>query len=227
MQASKIFLFITTIIIGLYHPAFGNQLDRQLDNQLISQQSASSATVITLTIPKAVLQDAVNHALPITIMQQNKHFSGIINLTKISQLSLAKNHISCRLNLKGEDMAITSSFGKHDFTMKIKDTSVDFSINAKIEFDAAKQLLLLTPEFNNLQTTRQSEQSPTSSIADLILQALNRKTFPLTIKQLKPLTARIAPNSELLIKMHLHNIDITANNLNLKFTPRYEKKHTP
>lgn len=172
---------------------------------------------ITMTLPEAVLQEAVSKTLPLTFKMKSGSLQGTISIDKIEDLRLKQGALTSHIGLSGHDLKIVTSIAGQAFRMKIGNLAMDFQCDATIRYEAATQTLFIRPSIRDLQSADRGKKELASALALLF----NNREFPLQIAKLQPLTAATG-NTNLSISMDITEIALQPQGLLLAIRPKIE-----
>lgn len=153
---------------------------------LPSRVDAANNKMIGLSVPAAVLSEALDKSLPIAIDTSSSTLRGTITIVQISNLQIGEQGISCRISLKGDDMQLHTEVGGHVLKLKVGSIQLALQCNAALRYDPGKQLLYVKPVISDLKA---SSTAAGGDIDALLMGFLNNREFPVKMKQMQPLIA--------------------------------------
>jgi hypothetical protein len=177
-----------------------------------------AGNMITLTVPDAVLSQALDKSLPIAIDTNSSTLSGAITIIKISNLKLQDKGLSCRVALKGDDMQLSTEISGHALKLKVGSLELDLQCNAGLRFDPAKQMLYIKPTISELQATSSSAQGDINAI---LMAYLNNREFQIKLQHLEPLIAETS-NKTINISMNIVGIQTRPGILQFDILPHIQ-----
>jgi hypothetical protein len=178
--------------------------------------------IITLNVPEAVLSQAIGEILPLDIDPSSSSLRGSITIVSIDDLRVSEQNIYCRLRLSGKKLQILTELAGHEIRLKVGAIELAFNCTARLRFDSARQILYVTPNINEISSTKQAN----TDIGGTLLPLLNGHEFPITMQDLAPLIAK-TENKTVSITMHISDIRAINGALQLSITPRVSSIHHP
>ncbi len=194
-------LTITFIIFCLLFPGqlFGSTENNQL---------------MTLSLPQSILAQAVDKMVPFDVNVSSKALKGSVSIISVDDILLKNQQISCRLGLIGKNLRLVSEIAGHKINLNVGSLKLNVNANARLSFDATKQLLFIRPVLKN----KPNAPPQKGDIANALLAFISGRDFPVTIKKLKPLIAD-TNNKSIIIAMEIRNIEAVNNALKISITP--------
>ena len=180
-----------------------------------SPQSAVAKDPIRLTIPQSVITQVTRALLPIKIDTHSKSVDGDITIINISELKLTKGHLSCRLRLGGNNLALLTEIAGHAIRLKVGSIELDVSTDAALRFDVDKQILYLKPIIKDVAG---SGSGANGEIGKALIAMLNGREFPINMQQLDPLVAETGAKT-VTIDTKIVNIEAKHKSLQLSLHP--------
>jgi len=153
----------------------------------LSTGSATADEYITLSLPESVIAQAAKAILPLKIDAHSESIEGDITIINISDLQLSSNHLSCRLQLAGSNLAFLTEIAGHEIRLKVGSVEVDFKTRAAIRFDSKEQTLYIKPKVESLKG---EESGSNADIGQALVALLNGREFPVNLQKLDPLIAK-------------------------------------
>lgn len=182
--------------------------------------SPETQETITLNLPESVLAKAVQAALPLDVDAHSKSLKGTIRIIGIGNLQLGDKLIACRLHIAGNNLQIVSELAGHQINLKVGEIELDFDCNARLRFDAAKQILYVKPVVDKMQASKDASQG---ELGEALVSLLNGREFPISMQDMEPLVARTGSKT-LFITMKFANIQARKNMLQFNLLPRISTK---
>lgn len=189
---------------------------------LISPIIAASADqeALTLRIPAPVMVDILNKTVPIQLDPSSDSFTGNLAIQRIDNLKFGKQSLSALLGLVGKDMKLSTTIAGHKLLLNIGNVLLDFTINAKMRYDASKQMLFITPTVTDIDSHGESK---TDEIGNLLTKLFNGKEFPVSIDRLQPIITDTG-SKQLTINMNITEISMAEDALVLQIKPIIKSK---
>ena len=175
---------------------------------------------ITLNLPESVLAKAVQAALPLDVDAKSNSLRGTIRIISINNLQLGDKLISCRLHIAGNNLQIVSELAGHQINLKVGEIELDFDCNARMRFDAARQILYVRPIVDKMQASKDASQG---ELGQALVSLLNGREFPISMQDMEPLIARTGSKT-LIITMKFGNIQARKDMLQFSLVPRVTSK---
>ena len=200
------YLFVLFVFFTLLLPSIDAASDEQ--------------EVLTLRIPHPVLVDILSKTVPIQLDPSSDSFSGSIAIQRIENLAFGKQSLSALLGLVGKDMKLSTTIAGHKLLLNIGNVLLDFTVNAKIRYDAAEQTLFITPTVKDIDSYGDEK---TGEIGNLLTNLFNGKEFPVAIDKLQPIITDTG-SKQLTINMDITDITIAEDALFLHLQPIVQAK---
>jgi len=194
-------LFRLFFILILIFPLQLNASDTHLDHLIIN-------------LPDKLIIKELKNALPIDITPESSHFKGNLVITDIGSLKIEKNHIYIDLAVAGKNLYVTTKIGRKDVRLDLG--SMDFHLHGKtaLRFDSKKKILFIRPFINNVQSSNKGQQETLK----LLLPLINDTQFPVSMEDLKPVTAKIR-EKPIQIFMNIVDIQLTQGAIKIYIVP--------
>lgn len=176
--------------------------------------SSKNEQFITLNLPGSVLAQAAAKIVPFDLDISSQALKGSVSINTIDDIQLKNQQISCRLGLIGQNMQLDTEISGHKINLNVGSVQLNFQANARLRFDAKKQMLYIRPVLSN----RAGSPPKRGDIANALLAFISGREFPVSIKKLKPLIAD-TNNKSIIIDMEIHNIEAVNNGLKVSITP--------
>ncbi len=184
------------------------------------QASAAPTETISLNLPESVLAQAVQAALPLDVDAKSKSLRGTIKIISIKNLQLGDKLLSCRLHIAGSNLQIVSELAGHQINLKVGEIELDFDCNARMRFDAARQILYVRPVVDKMQASKDASQG---ELGEALVSLLNGREFPISMQDMEPMIARTGSKT-LIITMKFVNIQARRDMLQFSLLPRINSK---
>ncbi len=187
-----------------------------------SHVHAFSSDEISIAIPHNVITRMIKAALPVNL-ERGSYLKGRLWVHAIDNLKIGANEVRFDLDIRGENIKLETHLGKQALSMDIGNFNTAFSCNASLQYDAAKQMLYITPYI-----MQKPNKNPVNKIADNLLQALllvNGVEYPIGIPKLEPLITQIS-GEQFNIDMEITNITTENDTVFISGQPQL-KKITP
>jgi len=152
----------------------------------VAPQRVQAEEMITLSLPQAVLARTVSAFLPYKVEPRSKTISGNIVIQNISEIALAKNLLTCRLHLIGNDLALSTELAGHKIKLNVGSTEISFKADAAVRFDRKKQILYVTPMARELQG---GDAGSKPEIGQALVALFHGQEFPIQLQKIQPLVA--------------------------------------
>lgn len=163
--------------------------------------AANSQEMITLRLPQQIISDAVTALLPYKIDTNSKNISGDITIISISEIELTKDLLTCRLNLAGNDLALSTELAGHKIKLNVGSTEIDFKTDAAIRFDTKQQILYVKPQVRELKSGNNGK----ADIGQALVALFHGQEFPIQMQKLEPLVAKTG-TKEIIINSQIAKI---------------------
>ncbi len=152
--------------------------------------------------------------VPFDLDVSSKILKGAVSITEITNIQLKNQQISCRLGLVGKNLRLVTEISGHKINLNVGNVRLDFQADARLRFDAEKQLLYIRPILKKRQNTKPKK----ADIGNALLAIISGRDFPVSIKRLKPLVAD-TNNKSIIISMKISNIEAINNSLKVTIQP--------
>ncbi|MBU1231779.1 MAG: hypothetical protein KKI15_02950 [Proteobacteria bacterium] len=177
--------------------------------------AATQQKSITMSLPDSVLKEVIRKILPLDFGVQSETLLGSVSIDKIDKLKLLENKVSSHITLSGHKLNLVTNIAGHAIRMKIGTLTLSFQCDATIRFDVPTQTLYLRPVITEVQ----SADSNKADVAAALALLFNNREFPIAIEKLQPIMADTG-SKMLNISMHIANVQLHPNILQLDITPR-------
>jgi len=179
------------------------------------QAAPSDDHFITVTLPQTVIEDSIEHTLPLTFNVATDQVEGLLTIEKISNLQLKEQHITAQILLHGDDMTIKTMIGNQEIRLQLGSATTDFICDAALRYDAAQQTLYIRPLPRDLEKEQSFKKG---NIGEALLILLNGREFPIELKDIQPIIAETS-NKTITIQTRVADIRSTPQSLELKLLP--------
>jgi len=177
-------------------------------------QNGNGQQYLTLFLPGSILAQAVDKMVPFDVNVSSKVLKGSVSIISIDNIQLKNQQISCRLGLIGKNLRLVSEIAGHKINLNVGSIQLNFVANARLRFDAKKQMLYIRPLLEN----KLNSPPKTGDIESTLLALISGRDFPVSIKKLKPLVADTEDKS-IVIGMKIRNIEAVNNALKISISP--------
>lgn len=181
---------------------------------------AAPTETITLNLPESVLAKAVQAALPLDVDSRSKSLKGTIKIISINNLQLGDKVLSCRLHVAGSNLQIVSELAGHQINLKVGEVELDFDCNARLRFDATKQILYIKPVIDKVKAGKDAGQG---DLGQALVSLMNGREFPISMQDMEPLIARTGSKT-LIITMKFVNIQARRDILQFSLLPEISRR---
>jgi endonuclease/exonuclease/phosphatase (EEP) superfamily protein YafD len=176
----------------------------------------AAAEQITLILPEALIARAASAVLPLPIDARSKMIQGDITIIAINDLRLTDRHIACRLQLAGDQLAVTTEIAGREIRLNVGSVSVEVSAVAEIRFDQQNQILYVKPVVEQAAAT--AGEAANADIGQALVALLNGREFPLAVQELDPLIAETGTKT-ITINTRITGINARPKALHLTLQP--------
>jgi len=169
---------------------------------------------ITLNLPQTVLARIVNKMVPFDVNVSSRALKGAVSIISIQDIRLQNQQISCKLGLIGKNLRLVTEIAGHKINLNVGTVRLNFHTDARLRFDARKQILYIRPILKNNKRTAAKK----ADIGNALLAFISGRDFPVAIKKLKPLIADTNHKS-VMIGMSIRNIEAVNGALKMSIVP--------
>lgn len=169
---------------------------------------------VTVILPAPALQYTLSSILPLPIEHDaSEQFKGEVTIDSISSLTIDGGRITVSGQLSGRNMTMNASVGNQNIQVKLGQLVLPVICDVDLRFDAARQILLLTPRF-------QRAAGGGSDSDEALLALLNglSKQYEVPLHNFMPLTGQIGAST---VRLRMEPLDIRAedNAVTLRLRP--------
>ncbi len=193
----KIFVLVTLCISLAFSPAWADP------------------QVITISLPEAVVQQALDEALPLTLQETAQTIGGAITIEKIDALRFGERTVSGNAFLVGRDVEVNTEIAGHQIMLKVGNVELYFQINAELRYDQPSQTLFIHPQLTDLKNGAKEQNK---EVGSLITGLFDDKEVPLAIDRLQPIITDLG-SKKLIIDMRIDDIFVQPGALVLQILP--------
>lgn len=170
---------------------------------------------ISISLPEQVLAEAITATLPLSYAAHSKTLQGRLDIISISDLKLLDQKISGRLHLAGRELKVVTELAGHTINFNVGEVELDFHTIARLRFDAARQILYLTPMVDKVHT---SKDGGGGDIGVAIIGLFDDRELPIRLDKLDPLLTH-AGNKTLSITTTIADIRSRPEQLDITLVP--------
>jgi hypothetical protein len=178
-------------------------------------QASADPQVITISLPEAVVMQAIEKALPLTLDDTAKTIGGTITIEKIDGLRFGDRTVTGNVVMVGRDVQVNTEIAGHQIMLKIGNVDLHFQIDAALRYDQASQTLFIRPQLTDLKNGTKEQNM---EVGNLITGLFHDKELPLAIDRLQPIIADIG-SKKLIIDMRIDDIVVQPGALVLHILP--------
>lgn len=171
--------------------------------------------VITISLPEAVVQQALEKTLPLTLDDTAEAIGGTITIEKIDALRFGDRTITGNVVMAGRDVQVNTEIGGHRIMLKVGNVDLHFQVDAALRYDQASRTLFIHPQLTNLQD---GTNDPNKEVGSLITALFHDKELPLVIDHLQPIITDIG-SKKLIIDMQIDDIAVHPGALVIHLLP--------
>ena len=142
--------------------------------------------LITMTLPNAVIVEALKRILPLKMNGSASGLEGTITIVDITNFRLKDQHMLCHLDLMGNNLHLVTRVASQEIRLKLGTARVDFDCDATIRYDAARQILFIRP---TTSAVRSSNAMSKADIGQALMLLVDGQEFPVSMQNLKPFIA--------------------------------------
>ncbi len=193
----KIFILITLIINLGFSPAWADP------------------QVITINLPEAVVQQAIEKILPLTLDDAAETIGGTITIEKIDALRFGDRTINGNVVMAGRDVQVNTEIAGHQIMLKVGNIDLHFQVDAALRYDQASRTLFIHPQLTSLKNGAKEQNKDVDA---LITGLFHDKELPLAIDRLQPIITDIG-SKKLIIDMRIDDIIVKPGALVLHILP--------
>lgn len=175
----------------------------------LAGQSGPQSKDIQITLPAEAILESLQSMIPIPVSTGKTDIKGQIFITSITSLGINNNIFSLKGIVQGNNLSMVTSIAGQDIRLKLGEVNLPVACDLKTRFDAARQILYVTPTFPTEST------SPESASIQPLFTAMGGKEYPITMNTLnlsnlsigdRPIPLTMAP-----VKISGHNNILTLN----------------
>lgn len=168
------------------------------------QADPAKNQLITMNLPDAVIAEALKRVLPLTLNSSSSGLEGTITIVGITNFRVKDQQIFCHLDLMGDNLHLVTSVANQDIRLNLGNARADFDCEARIRFDAVREILFIRPTTGDIQS---SSALGKGEIAQAIILLVNGREFPVSMQDLKPI---MVETSDKVITIRTNIVDIKA-----------------
>ncbi len=180
----------------------------------------NQADAITITLPAAVIEQAIKESLPLPVKPLNDNFKGSVTVDSVTNLRIYKNALSLQAHITGRNMKVTTMIAGRNIALNVGTVSLPVAADFLLRFDGRKKILFVKPRMQPPGKTLQAGNP--ADMLQLLIQGLAGREYPVALNNLQPLTARIGGRT-LSVRMRISDIQTRDNTLIMHLTPRVRK----
>jgi hypothetical protein len=117
------------------------------------QADPAKNQLITMNLPDAVIAEALKHVLPLSLNSSSSGLEGVITIVGITNFRVKDQQILCHLDLMGDNLHLVTSVANQDIRLKLGSARLDFDCEARIRFDAVREILFIRPTVGDMQSS--------------------------------------------------------------------------
>jgi hypothetical protein len=169
------------------------------------QADPAKNQLITMNLPDAVIAEALKRVLPLALNSSSSGLEGVITIVGITNFRVKDQQILCHLDLMGDNLHLVTSVANQDIRLKLGSARLDFDCEARIRFDAVREILFIRPTAGDMQSSSVLGKGEIGqAIIDLLV---NGREFSVSMQGLKPI---MAETSDKVITIRTNIVDIKA-----------------
>jgi hypothetical protein len=169
------------------------------------QADPAKNQLITMNLPDAVIAEALKRVLPLALNSSSSGLEGVITIVGITNFRVKDQQILCHLDLMGDNLHLVTSVANQDIRLKLGSARLDFDCEARIRFDAVREILFIRPTVGDMQSSSVLGKGEIGqAIIDLLV---NGREFSVSMQGLKPI---MAETSDKVITIRTNIVDIKA-----------------
>lgn len=178
-------------------------------------QSDEHSSVVTLSMPEAVLREAVAQSLPFEIDTSSQSIDGKVFVKKIDNLQLNDRSLSALLVLAGKDVSIATKIGGHQLRLNVGDVEIECNMSALVRYEQKSSTLFVKPAVSDYSASGNGQGN---ELGTLLISLLNGREFPVKIEKLQPLVTDLG-DRQLAVDLMIQDIIISENMMRFNFEP--------
>jgi hypothetical protein len=184
---------------------------------LCSYTIGFAAETLTLTVPRQILIEAVDAALPITFYPEAEAFKGGVTLASISDLTLGDNLIGGTITLIGQDMFIDTSIGGQSLRLNLGEIQYQSSVRASLSYDGQRRVLVVSPSVAAKTDGMASSDQPVDALLNALLEG---RTYELDLNRLEPIITQLGAR-QLMTEFAVHDIAVSPETVVISLIPTF------
>jgi hypothetical protein len=171
---------------------------------------------VTISIPDAVLFQAIKDGLPFPIEAKSQYVQGDVFLQSLEKLEVLENSLFLKGVVAGRDFTMNTTIAGKDISMNLGSVQLPLSCELFLRFDGNKKILFVTPRFPKPKSMYTTD--PADALL-LLLSSLGEKEYPVELGAIQPILAK-AGTHDILIELEPVAIQTQKGLLLIRMRPR-------
>ncbi|HBH28908.1 MAG: hypothetical protein N839_0008125 [Desulfofustis sp. PB-SRB1] len=172
---------------------------------------------LTLTVPRQILIEAVDAALPITFYPEAEAFEGGVTLASISDLTLGDNLIGGAITLIGQDMFIDTSIGGQSLRLNLGEIQYQSNVHASLSYDGQRRVLVVSPSIPAKTDGMASSNQPVDALLNALLEG---RTYELDLNRLEPIITQLG-GRQLMTEFAVNDVSVSPETIVISLIPTF------
>ena len=174
---------------------------------------------ITLVVPETGISDLIKGLLPYSI-DFGKGFSGSFRIKSIDNINIEKGKVLFSTYIHGKDIKYTTKIVNQAVSVEVGHIKLHNNWETSLRYDKKEKILYVKPNIEGPNNNK--DLSPGDMLLNALLQGLSDLEFPISLKDLKPITTEI-DSTKITIKMDVIDIYTDNDMLYIETKPTAEK----
>jgi len=174
---------------------------------------------VTISIPDAVLFQAIKDGLPFPIEAKSEYVQGDVSLQSLEKLEVLEKSLFLKGVISGRDFTMNTTIAGKDISMNLGSVQLPLSCELFLRFDGNKKILFVTPRFPKPKSMYTTD--PADALL-LLLSSLGEKEYPIELGAIQPILAK-AGTRDILIELEPVDIRTQKGLLLIRMRPRVSR----
>ena len=161
---------------------------------------------ITLVVPETGISNFIKGLLPYSI-DFGKGFSGSFWIKSIDNINIEKGKVLFSTYINGKDIKYTTKIANQALSVEIGHINLHNNWETSLRYDKKEKVLYVKPHIEGPNNNKDLSQG--DMLLNALLQGLGDLEFPISLKDLKPITTEI-DSTKITIQMDI--VDIYTDN---------------
>ncbi len=174
---------------------------------------------ITLVVPETGISDLIKGLLPYSI-DFGKGFSGSFQIKSIDNINIEKGKVVFSTYIYGKDIKYATKIVNQAVSVEVGHIKLHNNWETSLRYDKKEKILYVKPHIEGQNDNK--DPSPGDMLLNALLQGLSDLEFPISLKDLKPITTEI-DSTKITIQMDIVDIYTENDMLYIETKPTAKK----